>query len=82
MNDDELKVAIESLQATVRETVNGKIDHLREDLKDHMERHDKQWEQIRPVVEGLQGARVIGGTFKWLGGIALTAAALFAIFKQ
>ena len=72
----------EEIIDVIRHTVNGKIDKLDAKLQVHMDKHDEQWDQVRPVVEGFQGAKVVGNSFKWLGGIALTAAALFALFNK
>ena len=63
----------EAVKSAVKETVNGKIDGMRAELKIHNEKHEKEMERVMPVIlafeEGqndLRVARKGGRIVLWL----------------
>lgn len=65
-----------SVQASVKATVNGKIDRMNDKLDAHIKTHEEDWKELKPVVQGITGARIIGNLLKWCGGIALAYLAI------
>lgn len=66
-----LKDNRESTKDVIKETVNGKIDDMREDLADHIKKHDASMKVILPLIEGISGARVIGKLIFWIAALVV-----------
>ncbi len=81
---EELKTLLEnSVRIAVKETVNGKIDAIRDDLKRHAENDDVNMTAIRLHIAEtqpyLQGAAGLGLLWKGLIAIGSLAAAWLAV---
>lgn len=65
-----IKAVGTAVPEAVTKSVNGKIDGMRSDLKDHTDKHDEQWKQVAPFVQGVSGAKILAKGLTWLSGIA------------
>ena len=66
---------IDHLTKEVEEMKHLKSEIL-QTIQEHNRKHDEDMQQVKdniakttPIVEGLEGARVLGGALKWLAGI-------------
>lgn len=76
-----------AIEDVIRATVNGKIDAINAKIDQHNERHEDDMkdvkehiEKTRPIVEGLQGAKVIESALKWLAGVAAAYIVIKSLF--
>lgn len=65
-----LKDNRESTAEAIRLTVNGKIDAMKADLKEHTEKHDAFMEEMKPVLQAKAGVGFIYKILIILGSIA------------
>lgn len=70
MKEEQLNLIRDDIKETITTVVNGKIDRLTVKIDDHILKHEADWEEIKPFVQGVVGARIIGGLLKWVAGIA------------
>lgn len=78
LTKDLVKANEVSTKTVVYETVNGKIDAMRQEhqndmitVKEHIVRDDERWEKIQPIIEGIQGTRIVGKVFLWMASIGV-----------
>ena len=76
-----IKANEESTNKIVKETVNGKIDILRAEIKKHSEKHERDMEDIKPVIEAYKGTKVVGEMMKWISSVGLGAWGLWMLLK-
>lgn len=83
-----------STAEAIERTVNGKIRTLTSlveahnvkheadmvEVKGYMQKTDAHITQTKPIIEAFNGVSTIGNLTKWLGGIVLTVAAIWALF--
>ncbi len=51
---------LEQIRTTIKETVNGKIDAMRDDLNTHNAKHEGDMERIMPIIEAYETAQGAG----------------------
>lgn len=76
MTDEDRKLMREEIANSIRTTVNGKIDGIRDDLRKHNERHEADMvlvrdhmNKVQPYLEAAAGARIFGTILRWVAGI-------------
>lgn len=81
--------ALQVIRDTIKETVNGKIDHLRELMESHNERHEqdmvdvkKHIEKVTPIVEAYNGFNSAGNLVKWVAGVGTALGVLWIMIKS
>lgn len=93
MNDEILHSIREEIRETIKTVVNGKIDHLKEIIDAHNMSHELDMvmvrknleetkahiEEVKPYLEGLSGAKLLGTGLRWLAGVGVAWIALRAI---
>ncbi len=93
MNEEILHSIREEIRETIKTVVNGKIDHLKEIIDAHnmsheldmvmvrknMEETKAHIEEVKPILQGLNGAKLLGTGLKWLAGVGVAWIALRAI---
>lgn len=79
MPDDQLAIIRETIEATIRKTVNGKIDALRDKVDDHNTKHEADMvlvrdhiERVEPYLEGAKGVKLVADAIKWFAGVNST----------
>lgn len=72
----------------IKKTVNGKIDGLRKLVEEHNEKHEKDMEDIKPVLQDYKErqaatayAKKIGDGVKWTAGLVSAAGIILAALK-
>ena len=60
----------------VQTHVNGKIDEMRKDLNTYSNKHEKDMEDLRPIIEAYKGGRVFGNFIKWSAAVGVSYLAL------
>lgn len=62
----------ETISKTIQQTVNGKIDALKQQITEHNRRHEADMNEIKPYIQGVKGLgllwKIIIGA---IGGIVL-----------
>lgn len=85
MTPDQFQVFLDTNKRNVEETikvvVNGKIDSLREEVRQHSIKHETDMEEIKPVLEAYKGTKVVGEIMKWISSVGLGAWGLYAVFR-
>ena len=76
MNEEEIERLLERVEAVIQTKVNGRIESLHHKVDEHNAKHEMDMADVRehmknvsPILEGLQGAKVIGEAMKWLAGV-------------
>ena len=64
----------------IKLNVNGKIDEMRNDLAEHNKKHEADMQEIRPYLQFVGGLGVLSKVIVWIGGLALAALAIKALF--
>lgn len=89
MTDPELKIMCETIEKVVRVTVNGKIDGIKEDIRQHNERHEADMvlvrdhiQEVQPYLQGAAGVRFLGNGLKWVAGVGTALFALWYAIKN
>lgn len=72
---------LQVIKSTIKETVNGKIDHLTEMIKEHNTKHEKDMQTILPVIEAFNGVSVAGNGIKWIAGVGTAIGVVWLLFK-
>lgn len=73
---------LETIRQTIKETVNGKIDHLKEIIEEHNEKHEKDMADIKPIIQAYQGFNTAGNLVKWVAGVGTAVGVLWMISKS
>lgn len=60
----------------IQKYVNGKVDAISDKLDTHNRKHEKDMERILPIIEGIQGTKIVGKVFLWLAAIGVAYATL------
>ena len=71
LTKDLVKANEVSTKTVVKETVNGKIDKMHSMVEEHVKRDDERWEEIKPIIEGIQGTRIVGKVFLWMAALGV-----------
>ena len=75
----------EEISLTIRTVVNGNIKRVEEKLDNHIENHDKAFEDVfktlEPVVEGVQWINTTRKFSLWVAGFVVAIAGAVTIFK-
>ena len=82
VDTDLLKVIREEIRESVKTTVNGKIERLqqtndagmaeiRRQIAEHSASHEKDMQDIKPVIQFVAGGKILGEVIKWLGAVAI-----------
>lgn len=73
----------------VRKTVNGKIDHIKELMEGHNQRHEadmvevkKHIEKVTPIIEAYSGFNSAGNLVKWVAGVGTAVGVLWMMLKS
>lgn len=82
MNDEDRKIMCETIEAVVRKTVNGKIDGIKQDIKDHNTKHEADMQEIKPLLQVFAGGRVIGNLLTWVSGVAVAYLMIKGLFTK
>lgn len=72
---------------TDMELIKQEIKDIHKAMEDHNVKHEVDMAEVRehivrvtPILEGLQGAKILGTGLKWLAGVGVAWFALRAIF--
>ena len=83
MNEEVLQV----IRDTIKETVNGKIDHLREMMEEHNEKHERDMVEVKehiekttPMIEAFNSVSIVGNGIKWIAGVGTAIGVLWILF--
>lgn len=79
MNDEDRTLMREEIQKAIKETVNGKIDGLRTEVKEMREEHQAHMEEIKPFIQAKASASFLSKVFLWLGGLAAAYLAIKSV---
>jgi len=71
MKQADLQLLQELIETTIKSTVNGKIDRLTEKVEEYQKKHNEDMDEIKPFLQGVAGAKVLGSGLKWIAGIAI-----------
>lgn len=81
--------ALQVIRETIKETVNGKIDRIKELVELHNERHEqdmlevkKHIEKVTPIVEAYNGFNTAGNLVKWVAGVGTALGVLWMMIKS
>ncbi len=77
--DKIIKAIKEPIKEQIQESVNGKIDDFREEVKKRMEDHRKE---LEPVMQVYSTANNIGKFAKYISGILLAGAIIWALLRK
>ena len=64
------KAVPDAVEPAIKKYVNGKIDNLTERLNTHIETHGQDMEELKPIIQGITGAKILGSLLTWMAGIA------------
>lgn len=80
--------ALQVIRDTIKETVNGKIDRIKDLVELHNKRHEqdmlevkKHIEKVTPIVEAYNGFNSAGNLVKWMAGVGTAIGVLWMMFK-
>lgn len=65
------------IQDAVKETVNGKIDKVQEMVREHNEKHEKDMEDMKPIIAAYANAT---GFTKVIAGLGVAVATLSGLW--
>ena len=93
MDTDLLQVIRSEIREAVKTTVNGKIERLqqtndsgmaeiRRQIAEHNASHEKDMQEIKPMMQFVAGGKVLGDVIKWLGAVAMAYIALKGFFMK
>jgi hypothetical protein len=93
MTPDDLTKLSSHIENTIKLTVNGKIDALKDLVLDHNEKHERDMKEVRahieetkPILETYKGFNTAGNLIKWVAGVATALGVLWImavqLFKQ
>ncbi len=89
MTEDDLKVLRAEIAFAIKTTVNGKIDDMRDDLKEHNEKHEQDMERLMPIIQAyesseaaLSGAKASGKVLLWIAGFITAIGGAWLILKS
>ena len=81
--------ALQVIRDTIKETVNGKVDHIRELMETHNTRHEadmvevrKHIEKVAPIIEAYSGFNSAGNLVKWVAGVGTAIGVLWMMLKS
>lgn len=85
---EELKILLtDSVRQAVKETVNGKIDRIREDLIEHAKRDEENMkvirthmEETRPYLEAATGLKRVGDFIIYIRNVSLSLAGVAVVW--
>lgn len=77
MNETDISFLREEIAKTIKTTVNGKIDRLTELVEEHNRKHEKDMEDIKPIIEAYQGFNTAGNLVKWIAGVGTAIGVLW-----
>lgn len=80
--------ALQVIRDAIKETVNGKIDRLanevvniKQSIEDHNEKHQKDMDRILPIIEAYNGVSIAGNGIKWIAGVGTAIGVLWILIK-
>lgn len=73
---------LDVIRQTIKETVNGKIDRLKEIIEEHNAKHEKDMAEIKPIIEAFNGVSIAGNGIKWVAGVGTAIGILWMISKS
>ena len=82
MTDEQLRILKEEVRIAVRETVNGKIDRVRDKLDEHIRQHEIDMEEIKPFMRGAAGLGLLWKGLIVVGGLAVAYTQIKSIFTK
>lgn len=74
MTDELQKLITDQIRLAVKETVNGKVDALHNEVREYRE-------EMKPILQAYQGGKVLGELVKWLAAVGLAVLAIKGFFK-
>lgn len=77
MDEETLQV----IRQTIKETVNGKIDHLTHMMEEHNKKHEQDMQDIKPVLEAFNSVGIVGNGIKWVAGVGTAIGVMWLIAK-
>lgn len=76
MTEDDLKVMRDEIARAIKETVNGKIDAMRAEIKEHNLKHERDMDEMKPYMQIAAGGKLVYSALKLLAGIAVSYVAI------
>ena len=72
---------LQVIRDTIKQTVNGKIDHLTQMMEEHNEKHEQDMRDIKPIIEAYNSVSVVGNGIKWVAGVGTAIGVLWMVAK-
>lgn len=79
---------LEAIRQTIKETVNGKIDRLKDLMEEHNRKHEEDMVEVKehmikttPIIEAFNGINTVGNMVKWIAGVGTAVGVIWLFIK-
>lgn len=79
---------LQAIRETIKETVNGKIDRIDQKLDEHNRKHEKDMQDLRPIIKEFKERQIrdaflkeSGEKLKWISSIMAALLVMWLFIK-